>query len=108
VNNFFRKIEINANIPLVMTNTPGLNAAAKAGAPEPHSQLSVAFLARCAPRIFLAQGSRRNPLKRLDPDKGIQGNPRQKFCSSLIGLVPAWPGLAKFGFRLEEQRPSPP
>jgi hypothetical protein len=48
-----------------------------------------------------APGGRRNPLKKLDPDKRIQGNP------SLFSLIPlAWLGrnlarLGKIGIGLE-------
>jgi hypothetical protein len=51
---------------------------------------------------FFAPGGRRNPLKRLNPDKEIQGKPSQKFCSILIVLVRTWLDLAKFGFGLKK------
>jgi hypothetical protein len=56
---------------------------------------------------FFAPGGRRNLLKRLISDKGIQGNPSQKFCSILLASVRAWLDLAKFGFGLESQSPPP-
>jgi hypothetical protein len=42
---------------------------------------------------FLAPGGQRKPLKRLDSDKGIQGNPS---LFSLILFARDWPGLAGF------------
>ena len=42
-----------------------------------------------------ALGGRRKPLKRLDPDKRIQGNPRP---FPLMDLGPAWPSFAGFGW----------
>src|ERR1700734_3164498 len=54
---------------------------------------------------FFAPGGRRNLLKRLISDKGIQGNPSQIFCSILLASVRAWLDLAKFGCGLESQSP---
>jgi hypothetical protein len=49
---------------------------------------------------FLAQGGQGNSLKRLDPDKGIQGKTGQKFCSIWPDAVLALLDLAQFGFHL--------
>src|SRR5271170_753142 len=54
---------------------------------------------------FFAPRGQRNRLKSLNPDKGIKGNPSQKFCLILLASVRAWLDLAKFGFGLEPQSP---
>jgi hypothetical protein len=50
---------------------------------------------------FFCPGGQRNALKRLNPDKGIQGNPSFFPWQNLARLGPVWPGLGKFGFGFE-------
>jgi hypothetical protein len=42
-------------------------------------------------------GSRRKPLKKLDPDKTIKGNPRVSLGFPWRGFCRIWLGFAKFG-----------
>jgi hypothetical protein len=75
-----------------------LRARAKA-----YTILAQCFSARRGTKDFWGPGGRRNPLKRLNSAKEIQGKPRL-FLGLPLGLLgPAWPSLAKFGLGLDDR-----
>src|ERR1700728_690991 len=92
--------------PMIESRCPRMRADVAGWAGADKARFVHVFLACCEPRKIFGLGGQRNPLKSLDSDKRIQGNPSLFLGFLLLRLCLALLSLAKFGFCFES-KPKP-